>query len=416
MKLITSTALALAAAALATPAAAQYSTPSAQQQQPAAQQVRQAAPTVTPSPKAAKAIYELQDALNKKDYANISAKITAAQSVASTKEDRYLIGSFQFRAARATNDAAGALAGLDAIAQSGYLDSLKVASLYVDLGSSYFQAKDYPRAVTALQKAKSLNPANADAADLLGRSQFLAGQKAEAAATFGSIIQKSSGQGQKPSEETYKLAVQSALDAKSPQAVNYAQEWLAAYPNSDSWRASLAIYRNANHLDTEGTLDVLRLMQATGSLQQPADYELFAAADAEQNNYNEAQAVLDAGVAAHVIDPSATNMRETFSVVRAKPKATAADLAAATKSAQTGTALLHIGDRYYAMGDYSKAVELYRQAQGKSDVDPNVARLHIGMALARAGDKAGATAALNSVTGARADVAKFWLTYVNQKG
>jgi hypothetical protein len=52
---------------------------------------------------------------------------------------------------------------------------------------------------------------------------------------------------------------------------------------------------------------------------------------------------------------------------------------------------------------------------GKPGVDAGVANLHIGMALARAGDKAGATAALNAVTGPRADIAKFWLTYVNQK-
>jgi hypothetical protein len=37
------------------------------------------------------------------------------------------------------------------------------------------------------------------------------------------------------------------------------------------------------------------------------------------------------------------------------------------------------------------------------------------MALARQGDKAGATAAFNAVTGPRADVAKFWLAYVNAK-
>jgi hypothetical protein len=49
-------------------------------------------------------------------------------------------------------------------------------------------------------------------------------------------------------------------------------------------------------------------------------------------------------------------------------------------------------------------------------VEPGLANLHIGMALARAGDKAGATTALNAVTGPRADVAKFWLTYVNQRG
>ena len=35
------------------------------------------------------------------------------------------------------------------------------------------------------------------------------------------------------------------------------------------------------------------------------------------------------------------------------------------------------------------------------------------MALARAGDKAGATAALSAVTGARAEVAKYWLAYLS---
>ena len=78
-------------------------------------------------------------------------------------------------------------------------------------------------------------------------------------------------------------------------------------------------------------------------------------------------------------------------------------------------ALLRIGDRYVAMGDYAKAVDLYRMSMGKPGVDAAVANLHIGMALAHAGDKAGATAALNAVTGPRADIAKFWMTYLNQK-
>jgi tetratricopeptide (TPR) repeat protein len=158
----------------------------------------------------------------------------------------------------------------------------------------------------------------------------------------------------------------------------------------------------------------MRLLQAAGALQQPSDYAIYIADAAEQSNYNEAQAVLDAGIAAKVVDPASPDFRSIVAGMKARPKASVADLAAATKSAQTGMALLHIGDRYYAMGDYAKALELYRMAQGKSDVDPNVARLHIGMALARQGDKAGATAAFNAVTGPRADIAKFWLTYVNQ--
>jgi hypothetical protein len=38
------------------------------------------------------------------------------------------------------------------------------------------------------------------------------------------------------------------------------------------------------------------------------------------------------------------------------------------------------------------------------------------MSLAASGDKAGATAALNLVTGARAEIARYWLTYLATRG
>jgi hypothetical protein len=38
------------------------------------------------------------------------------------------------------------------------------------------------------------------------------------------------------------------------------------------------------------------------------------------------------------------------------------------------------------------------------------------MALARAGDKAGATSALSAVAGSRAEIAKYWLLYAQSRG
>lgn len=423
MKLITTTALALAAAALATPASAQYdnsySQPQRAQQPPAATPragaAQQAVPSIKPSAKAAKAIIDLQTTVNNKDYANVPAKVAAAQAVATTKEDRYLIARLQLSAAVASNDAAAMSSALDAIAASGVVDSGKLAELYAGLGGTYINSKQYPQAAAAYQKAVALNPADADSQRLLGVALFEEGQKAAALGPLQKAIQAGSANGQKASEDLYRLAVQAAYDARSPAANELARQWLAAYPSPDSWRNSIAVYRSLNQPDVESTLDLMRLLQATGALQQPADYAIYIGDAAEQSNYNEAQAVLDAGIAAKVIDPTRADFRSIVAGMKSRPKASAADLAAATRSAQTGMALLHIGDRYYSMGDYAKALELYRMAQAKSDVDPNIAKLHIGMALARQGDKAGATAALNGVTGPRADIAKFWLTYVNQK-
>ncbi|MEO7241177.1 MAG: hypothetical protein ABIW16_07225, partial [Sphingomicrobium sp.] len=79
-----------------------------------------------------------------------------------------------------------------------------------------------------------------------------------------------------------------------------------------------------------------------------------------------------------------------------------------------GRAAMRVGDGFYGLGDYTKAAELYRAALTKSGVDTNQVNLRIGMALARGGDKAGATAALGAVTGPLAELAKFWLLYVNR--
>jgi tetratricopeptide (TPR) repeat protein len=417
MKLITNTAIALVAAVAAAPAAAQYGA-SAQQQQPAPQAAAQPAPTVQikPSGKALKAIVDLQDTVKKNDFANVPAKVAAAQAVASTKEDRYLIGKLQLDAALAQKDNSALAAAIDTIAGSGYLDAAKVAGLYMDLGGTYYNNKQYGQARAAYQKALAADPRNVEAPALIGESLFAEGQKAEAAAAFQRAIQARVAAGQKPDENLLKRATIIAYDAQSPLAVELGRQWASSYPSADSWRNSIAIYRNLSHPDVEGTLDLLRLMQATGALTVPGDYGLFARASAEQNNFNEAQAVLDAGIAAKVVNPADPEFRDIVSGLKAKQKATAADLAVATKTAANGMALLRIGDRYYAMGDYAKAADLYRMAMGKPGVDGAMANLHLGMALARSGDKAGATTALNAVTGPRTDIAKFWLAYVNQHG
>jgi tetratricopeptide (TPR) repeat protein len=417
----TTTALALVLIAAAGPAFAQYmSAPPPmnppQTAVPPPQQQAEQAPQkagITPSPKARKALVDLQTAVNANDAANIPAKLAAAQAVASTKEDHYLIGELRLKAALASKDNNAMVAAVDAIANSGYEQPAQMAKLYAGLAGNFFNAKQYAQAAAAYQKAARLDPANTDVLQNLAETQFAQGGTADAVATFQHEIQIEKGAGQKAPEAVYKRALSIAYDAKLPSSVELGREWLAAYPSPDSWHNAIAVYRNQAHPDEEATLDLLRLMQAAGALTSPGDYSLFLEAAADQANYNEAQAVVDAGIAANVINPTDARFRGDIAALKSKQKATAADLETATKTATSGMALLRIGDRYYGMGDYAKAADLDRQAKARG-VDPSLADLHLGMALARAGDKAGATAAFNGVTGPLADVAKFWLVYVQQ--
>jgi tetratricopeptide (TPR) repeat protein len=421
MKLMITTA-ALALAAVSAPAAAQNygsSAPSQprpetmqNQQQPAAQTASKA--TVKPSAHALKALVDLQKAVDSNDTANIPAKVAAAQAVASTKEDHYLIGQMQLKAAIAAKDNAAMAAAIDTIAASGYQSPADVANLYLALGSTFYQQKQFDQAAAAFQKGVALDPNNGDLLLDLGETKFSQGQKAEAVTVLQRAIQLKLAAGQKPDEAIYKRVFSIATEAKVPAAVDIGRAWAAAYPTPESWRYAVAIFRNTSGQDVEGTLDLLRLLQATGALTTSADYALFAEAAADQSNFNEAQAVIDAGVAAHVVDPSSSEFRDVIAGLKGKPKATAADLEAAAKMSPSAINLLRIGDRYYGMGEYAKAADIYRQVLTKAGADKDLTNLHLGMALARAGDKAGATAALNAVSGARAGIAKYWLIYVQQ--
>ena len=414
---LTTAAFGLGAVLLAAPLAAQMPSRTGQDSQPqTTSQDSAKEPQLKPSSGALKAIVDLQNAVNANDYANVPAKVAAAQKVAKTKEDRYIIGQLHLKAALAAKDNAGMAQAIDTVAGSGYVDAAKSAALYQSLGASLYNAKQFDQAAAALDKAIAANPNDPEALIMLGETRNAQGRKPDAVAALQRAIQVTAASGQKPREEIYKRAVGLAYDGQMPAAAELGRQWVAAYPGPDSWRNAIAIYRNLTKPDVEGTLDLLRLMQATNALSSQADYSLFASASAEQLNYAEAQAVIDAGIAAGKVDPASPLFRDIVAGLKAKQKLTEADLAEAAKAGSTGKAKMRIGDGYSALGQYAKAATFYREAAGKADVDANVANLHLGMALARSGDKAGAAAAFNAVTGPRSEIAKYWLLYVQSRG
>lgn len=422
-KFLTSTAIVLAAGLAAGPAAAQYMAPPPpppqtmpRVNQDSAEPAKTAATEgkITVSSKASKAIGELQTAVRAKDFANVPAKVAAAEAVAQTKDDKYAIGLMQREAAMAANDNVALASATERLANSGFLDSAKVTALYLDLGAHQFNAKQYAQAVASFQRASALSPNDPQALELLAQGMNAAGQKAEAGAVYQRLIQARLSAGQKPAEDMYKQAVGIAYGARSPNSVELARQWVAAYPSADSWSNALAVYRNLDNPDPSSLIDILRLARITDAMKGTGDFHAYAYEAANEANYGEAKSLIAEGIASGKIKASDPIIQEIQGVLKSKPTPTAADLATAEKGASVPTAFLRVGDRYYGAGNFAKAADLYRQAMAKG-VDKNLANLRIGEALARSGDKAGATAAFNAVTGPLADVAKFWMLYVQRQ-
>jgi tetratricopeptide (TPR) repeat protein len=415
---LTVSAFAFILAGTAAPALAQYEQPAPQSMpQPQTDTQPQSGPkkaAIKPSPQALKAIVELQDAVKAGDPAVIAEKVEAAQKVAKTKEDRFLIAQFQLQAAVKAKNNAAALSALDAIATTGGLEPATLVKDYTIVGAALRSDKKFDLAAGAFDKALAIDPRNIEALKQYGELRVDQGRKADAVAAFQRVIQTMLAGGQKPEENVYRRALGVAYEASLPVSVDLARQWVGAYPSTESWQKSVLIYRAMMKPDVEGTLDLLRLLRAANAL-APQDYGLYATAAADQSNFVEAQSVLDQGLSSKQISVSDSLIKETLEGLKAMRKPTVADLEAATKMAQSPIALVRVGDRYFGLGEYAKAAEVYRQALGKPGVDSAIANLHLGMALARVGDKAGATAAFNAVTGPRAEVAKFWLVYLKSR-
>jgi len=291
-----------------------------------------------------------------------------------------------------------------------------MSNAYLNLGKTRYNLKQFPQAIAAFEKVQQLEPGNQEIIPLLAQARSVGGNPADAVATLRQAIAQQSANGAKAPEDLYKRTISVAYKAKLPVTAEISRQWVAAYPTAANWSDAIRIYRNLNNTDEAATLDLFRLTRAAKAMKDDGDYDRYAYLALSKGYPGEAKLVLEEGVAAGVVNVSKSPFKEEMEQAKAKSAGEAASLGtAATKglSAPTAKAALANGDLLYGYGEYAKAAEIFRAALKKPGADANLINLHLGMALARSGDKAGATAALNAVTGPRAEVAKYWLTYVS---
>lgn len=418
----TNLAIMLGSFAAAAPALAQYASPPPAQapEAPRGETQAQAAPANQPkvSSGARKEIVALQAAVNAKDAATIPAALAAAKAKAKTKDDNFIVAQLQTKAAVDANDNAGTIAGLQAVVSSGYLSPAETLPHYMNIGKLNYNNKAYDPAAAAFEQVLKLDPNNVDAMVMMAESRNAQGRPAEAVGIIQKAIAAKTAAGQKADETWYKRAVALAFNAKMPSATELGRQWVAAYPNAKTWRDTIRIYQTTSQLDDAALLDTMRLAQATGALAGESDYFRYTDTLVKKGFPGEAKAVLEQGFAANSISKSKATFSQLYSLASTRAQGDRASLdasaPAATAAADAKKAML-TAEAYYGYGDYQKAADMFRAALGKSGVDKDLANLRLGMSLARAGDKAGATAALNAAGGAQAEVAKLWLTYLNTK-
>ena len=396
-------------------------------------QVAQPARTINVGREEESAIHALAAAVPQPNRPVQDAALAAARAAAHSPEGRYAVARYQLDIARARSDTQMYNQAIDTMVETGLASPDEMASLLFNQASRAYGAGDMVRTERLLARAVEIAPNNVEALTDYAQFKSRVNNRATAAADrqlavqlFTRALEANRAAGRVSSEALHRRALAVAFDGTrppfslaqlAPQVVVLARALVTAYPSQVNWRDALLAYRDvAAGADPELRLDIGRLMRASGALAGERDY-LEAAQSVTTIAPGEAKAVLDDGVSRRMLDSAKPAVAQAIAAANRQATAARAGLPRLRTQATAGTAAQAraAGDAHLAAGLNPEAAQLYALALQKGGEDPNLVNSRLGAALALAGRRPEAEAALRAVTGPRADLAGFWLAWLARR-
>jgi tetratricopeptide (TPR) repeat protein len=235
----------------------------------------------------------------------------------------------------------------------------------------YYQAQDYPHAVIWVNRYVAANGQDPRTRALLAQAYYAEGNYAQAAQAVLREQQSAHGSRQQlPESELQLLASAAEKSGDNTEYFAALAELLRVYPNPQYWSAAIALVNAAPGFPDSLTLDVYRLRFATGTLNQPADYEDYVERAILAGDNSEANTVISQGFASGVLNASAdAGHASRLQALAAKNNAaspqTPADF---IQHAKTGGSQLDLGFAYFTAGDTANAIRTFNSIHGAGSV------------------------------------------------
>lgn len=365
------------------------------------------------------ALAPLYEAIEKKDWAAAQAALPAANAAAQGADAKYIVAQLQFEIGQQTQNEQMQSEAVDTMLASGSASPQNLRPLLGNQIAFAIRANDMEKAERALTRFLEIDPNHVGRLTQLAEVKIRRNDRPEALRLYQRALQLSQAAGQKPEENVYKRALALAYDARQPQpSVELSRALVAAYPSPVNWRDALLILRDISRPEGEVDLDLLRLMRTAGALSGERDYLELAQTLNQRGLPGEAKAVIDEGVARGMLDASEPVVRDTLRDATARvaeDRASLSGLQTRAAAAANGMQARAVADALLGYGQYREAAEMYRLALQKGGVDADLVNTRLGIALAQAGDRAGAEAAFQAVGGPRDALADFWLAWLAQR-
>ncbi|HZF94327.1 MAG TPA: hypothetical protein VEZ20_05565 [Allosphingosinicella sp.] len=351
-------------------------------------------------------------------WAQVQALLPAAQAAAQGNDARYLVARVQLAAAFQANDDAQKMAALDALIAAAATPTAELPRYLEARAQLAFAAQDFAGAERAYVRLLEVAPGNQQAAGNLAIVRRRMGNSSGAIETVLQSIAAAEAGGGVAEEILYRRARDTAYTSRDRRAAEFAVRLARNYPTATNWSDAIRLYRDIHQPSAALTLDTFRLAHAAGAIRGANDYLVFAQALEAAGLPGETKAVLDQAAQRGVIRAGDATVAQMLATATRRISEDRAGLPAQIAQARTssqGRSARAAADALYGYGRYAEAAELYRLAATKTGEDPNILRLRLGAALAMAGRRAEAEAALGAVTGNTSELAKLWLAWLGRR-
>ena len=371
-------------------------------------------------PEVGRPLQQAADLLKNNRAKEALAKVREAEAVPNrTPAENLTIDRMRGAAAARAGDPQTAIKSFEAVLASGRLSGAEQGQMTEQIAYQYAQLKDWPRTREWAAKARAMPGTNGAELDkLLAFVNAQSGDFAAVARDAQAAVEAAEKAGRRPDEaDLLRLADALRRTGNTAGQTAVLEKLITHYPKREYWQIVLGRVQAKPGFSQRLAVDVLRLKRQTKTLDSADEYVEMTQLLLQDGQAAEARAVVDEGFGAGLLGKGEQAERQQRLRALATQRATsaAADLASAEQGLaddKSGDTLVRIGMGYSGLGQHDKAVALIQQGIKKGGLrQPQQAQLHLGIALARAGQKDRAAQALRTVTGAdgAADLARLWL-------
>jgi Tfp pilus assembly protein PilF len=357
-----------------------------------------------------------QEAAKKEQWAECISQLKALDGQPmNAPYDNYVINDILGFCALRANDSALAIASWAKVVDSEFAEATRSATLRKGLLQLSYQAKDYPGAATYGRRLIELGTADEAVHLLTIQSLYLQNDFKGAETMSAAYVASMESAGQTPPDMALQLYASSCIKQDDDACTLRALEKQAKYfPKKETWpNLTLLMFRAGGETNT---LNVFRLSREMGGLLRGEEYTEMAQLALEKGLPGEAQSVIEEGKEKGIFTNKsnlelATRLLGTAKAqaVADKPTLLAQDKEAAGR--KSGEVDARIALAFLSYGEFERSVAAYERGFAKGNIkNVEEARLNLGIAQLKAGNKEAAAATFAAVKGDETlqRVARLW--------